>query len=71
MSEGSGGANNAPNSTNGNSNQSSNSTGVPGAEVDDSPLQKTMDKNKECKYTRICFNFEPPNHVCYVTSLSL
>lgn len=50
MSEGSGGANNAPNnSTNGNSNQSSNSIGAAGAEVDDSPLQKTMDKNKECK----------------------
>lgn len=41
-----------------------NSTGLlplspPKAEVDDSPLQKSMDKNKECKY-RFTFNPLPP-----------
>lgn len=47
MSEGSGGVSNTPLHVN-----ASGSTSGSIAEVDDSPLQKTMDKNKECEYRK-------------------
>lgn len=48
MSEGSGGSSSAPQSL-----PSSGSSGSLVAEVDESPLQKTMDKNKECKWISV------------------
>jgi hypothetical protein len=60
---GSGGSGAAPDTghTSGGQPTAPNSTGLlplspPKSEVDDSPLQKSMDKNKECKYRFVSFS---------------